>query len=179
MTAKEFAGNWMKAKNFGWHNQPEDAHLWGHYVLFHRDSQALDRSNGEVTLRRFRDRFEEQEGDSWNEERHSHWAVGHVTALTVRALDPEGNPTPEAELLLEIIDALEDYPILDEDHFSSLEYEEALETLQNCYDVPEEFAGEVWGKLQDQGYSTIEEVTMEEVEEALSEVRSEAKPSAN
>jgi hypothetical protein len=87
----------------------------GYIVLTrNRDSDALTRSNWAV-------------GKSMlpNAEvyRFSHWAFGWFEHLIVPTNAPD-------ELLIaaaKIVDDLEDYPVLDDSHFSDLEYDEACE----------------------------------------------------
>jgi len=103
----------------------------GHYVIVsrHRDSDALSRSNWIVAC----DRLAQAAGltgvpadDSAApvyEWRASHWAVGWVEYLMVRPEAPEA-VLQEARAILE---SLEDYPELDESHWSELEWEEAAD----------------------------------------------------
>jgi hypothetical protein len=59
--------------------------------------------------------------EGWAIERFGHWAVGWVEYLLVK-------PGTEAEAVAEkLLARLEDYPILDEMHFSQLEWDEATD----------------------------------------------------
>lgn len=78
-----------------------------------RDSNALDRSNFECAL-------EELGGESDAVEIHrfGHWACGWFEIIIV---DPASE---KAAIAFEIEAALENYPVLNEEHFSELEYSE-------------------------------------------------------
>lgn len=87
----------------------------GYIVLAQtRDSDTLTRSNWAVGRERIPDA---------DIHRFGHWACGWVEHLIVPTNAPD-------ELLIaaaQIVDDLEDYPVLSDDHFSNLEYEEACE----------------------------------------------------
>lgn len=95
-----------------------------------RDSDTLTRSNFEVFLKALRELPEIYVDDSENDEdwvktdsvfvvRESHWAVGWIEWIAI-------HPSNEAALKLadEMMCSLEDYPVLDEEHWSKLESEE-------------------------------------------------------
>lgn len=123
---------------------------WEGYYIFlgqNRDSDALTRSNFRVglaaleKLAAFVPPVPEDEGDEGDEEesrvvvRESHWAVGWVEWIAIHESDT---------LALEAADAmqagLDNYPVLNEEDFSSLEQEEADATWKNCYDEKERIA---------------------------------------
>ena len=84
----------------------------------HRDADVLTRSNYAVLEGRLRDADGEEE--SWHEESSSHWAVGWTANFAVA-------PGSRAEAVLrDAVEQLEGYPVLDEEHFSELEYGEAF-----------------------------------------------------
>ena len=101
---------------------------YGSGVGQHRDSDALTRSNFAVMLNRLGG-----ESDVVTVVRESHWAVGWVEWIAI-----EADGTPESDKALQIADeakeSLEDYPVLDEEHFSETEQEEADQVWANCYD---------------------------------------------
>lgn len=87
-----------------------------------RDSDALERSNFEC-IRRAVDAIDP---DCWAVESESHWAVGWVEHLLI---DPAcAAAIAEVE---RILDDLEDYPVVDEDHFSETEFNDYLESWEN------------------------------------------------
>lgn len=98
----------------------------------HRDSDALSRSNFAVAKARLLEAAGPEAITDWDGDnmdarpvvydwRASHWAVGWVEYLMVRADAPQA-VLDEAQA---IVDELEDYPALDEDDWSQLEHEEA------------------------------------------------------
>lgn len=91
-------------------------------VLTHsRDSDALDDSNFRTALKRLGG-----EGINVRVERFGHWACGWWEALAVN----EG--TKEHAYAIKIREQLEDYPVLDEEDYSSLRIEYG-EECEFCY----------------------------------------------
>lgn len=70
--------------------------------------------------------------------------------LFVRLLDDQGNPTPIAEQVVEWVDDLENYPILDDDHHNEYEQELIFQGLENeLYMAPESARSTVINELFD------------------------------
>jgi hypothetical protein len=96
-----------------------------------RDSDALERSNFACMLAALG-----AESDVVTVVRESHWAVGWVEWIAI-----EADGTPESDKALETADTiagnLQDYPVIDESHWSELEQEDANETWANCYSPAE------------------------------------------
>lgn len=91
---------------------------WPEYFVFigqSRDSDALTRSNFECGLRALGG-----ESDSVLVVRESHWAVGWVEWIAIHEANAEAILAAD-----EMACALADYPVLDESHFSELEWDEA------------------------------------------------------
>ncbi len=87
-----------------------------------RDSGPLDRSNFECYLK-------ELGGESETVEVHrfGHWGPGWYEIIIYM-------PDTKAEkVAYELDGALADYPILNEDHYSDVVWEEFIETWNNCY----------------------------------------------
>ena len=80
-----------------------------------RDSGVLDRSNFRSYLKALGG-----ESDTVEVHRFSHWGPGWFEIIIIDPTD-----TAKVETAQEIADALEDYPIVDEDNYSELEYEGA------------------------------------------------------
>ncbi len=90
---------------------------WPVAYAVHRDSDVLERANYAAMLKL----LAECDSDDYAEETASHWAVGHVSHILVR-------PGTEAEeIAIKAQEALEDYPVIDDEELSNLEYEEALQ----------------------------------------------------
>jgi len=104
---------WVRPDNYGGAQWPE-------YFVFlgqSRDSDALERSNFEQGLAALGG-----ESDTVFIVRERHWAVGWVEWIAIH----EGDITAltEADAMT---CALSDYPVLDEEHHSGLEYDEVSE----------------------------------------------------
>lgn len=105
--------------------------LWpNHYsagVGQSRGSDCLEQSNFAVMLASLGG-----ESDVVTVVRESHWAVGWVEWIAI-----EADGTPEADKALQAADMakarLEDYPVLDEEDFSTREHEAVNEAWTNCY----------------------------------------------
>lgn len=103
--------------------------VWPNYYVFlgqNRDSDCLTRSNFQSAL----DAIGGEDGDLVIVVREGHWAVGWVEWIGIHQ-DAE-DKLKEAD---EIACALEDYPVVDDEHLSNLEYEEAQDVWKNCYDT--------------------------------------------
>jgi hypothetical protein len=85
----------------------------GYYVFLsqNRDSDALTRSNFICAL--------EQIGGNVAVSHERHWACGWIETILI----PQEN-TQALAVAQQILNKLEDYPVLNEDHYSELEYEE-------------------------------------------------------
>jgi hypothetical protein len=93
---------------------------WFIVAAQHRDSDSLTRSNFLVMLKTLGG-----ESDGVAVERANHWAVGWVEYLIV---SPGNRQRLRAAILAHC--AVSDYPVLDESHWSELEYNEAWKWAQ-------------------------------------------------
>lgn len=115
-----------------------------HILMFveHRDSNILEQSNfatiKEDLTRRFNSLSTGADYDDVDVYVHSssHWAFGWIAQLAIRAVDGCGMPTNAFAAAIEWKEALEEYPIADEEDYSRREWEDLKETLTNCYDIP-------------------------------------------
>ena len=97
-----------------------------------RDSDSLTRSNFICAL-------ELLGGESDNVEVHrfGHWACGWWEVIAIKKHNGKfinGEPilTEEYQIAEQIEDGLESYPVVDETHWSELEYNEACEFWEGC-----------------------------------------------
>jgi hypothetical protein len=129
---------WERPDNYGGETYED------YYVVYSksRDSDLLTQSNFDAILKEHGDK----EGVEVN--RASHWGVGWVEFIMVRKDAPRG--------VIEALDndicyLAEDYPVLDEDDFSSREFEETIENIKSQAKVSltDEEAGEVFRRLPD------------------------------
>lgn len=94
-------------------------------VIETRDSDVLDRANAEALRRHLA--TDPTLADDWYLTEANHWAVGWVTHLSFRVVDPDGTPSRMARVVREWFDALADYPIANESLHSEMECEAAEE----------------------------------------------------
>lgn len=122
-----------KLKTFGqWRDRPNYACWlpddWGNWLVCpavtNRDADTLTRSNWESMVKALEE-AEPEGADDWRTIEESHWACGWVRLAVVRP----GSKC--AEVAQEIADGLEDYPIVDEDHFGRLEWDEYTEAWED------------------------------------------------
>jgi hypothetical protein len=148
-------------------DKPESFMYWGDLDLFntvgqvygvHRDSDLLNQSNWEVVHTMI---AAAGLSESFPEYTSNHWAVGWVTALCIKLTTESGELNkPALKFWAGILESLENYPVLDDDHFSNLEWNDLIETIQTCYkwdieraagdneiNLPEFWANEIAGLL--------------------------------
>ena len=87
-----------------------------------RDSDALERSNFACMVRELGG-----ESDTVQIVRESHWAVGWVEWIAIHQDDGRA-----LEIADRIKGELEDYPVIDESHWSELEYSELTDYWEQC-----------------------------------------------
>jgi hypothetical protein len=97
---------------------------WGLLLARNRDSDFLTQSNWDAALAELG-----SESDDVEIVRIGHWACGWIEFLGVR------EDTEVYERAVEIRNALEDYPVLDEEDFSQREWDEAQRVWADCYRV--------------------------------------------
>lgn len=102
-------------------------------VIRHRDSGLLDQSNAEALEAHLKS--DASLDADWRISGCSHWAVGWVDHLSFRVVeDDRATPTRIARVLKAWFDALDDYPVADEDDYSKREYEALLENFERALD---------------------------------------------
>lgn len=111
-----------------------------------RDSDVLEESNFQVASRELLKLAEdaprhevsaellEQLDDCLSVQvvRESHWAVGWVEWIAIHSSN-----TAALAKARDLCERANDYPILDESHFSELEYTQANEVWASCYNITE------------------------------------------
>lgn len=105
---------------------------WPEWFVFlgqNRDSNALTRSNFTCGLKRVGG-----ETETVRVIRESHWAVGWVEWIGIHESDAEALAKADA-----LARKLDGYPVVNEDHWSELEFDEALEFWGHC-SIPDRVA---------------------------------------
>lgn len=131
---------WKAASNYAGDEYPD------YYVVYgrSRDSTLLDQANFESALKRLGG-----ESKTVITPRASHWAVGWVEPLLVHKDDAKAVEEAQA-----IVDALADYPVLDEELYSRKEYDASIENIKAGgyrYHLTDNEAGKVYNWLSDRG----------------------------
>mgnify|MGYP002634866344 CR=1 FL=1 len=160
--AKQVTGNWQDFESFVWFRSDiPDAGNWSIIYHSHRDSGLLDQSNAsviETTLEPFTD------GDDPDVvmESHNHSAVGHIDGFSIRVFR-EGEITDAFRKYYELAEAMDAYPILNEEDYSRREYEATTENLDDCvwrlkdeYELQEGWENEVYSWFSDNDCGEIE-----------------------
>jgi hypothetical protein len=95
-------------------------------------------------------------------ESHRHWAVGHVDGFSMRIFR-NGAITEAFKTYHELMERLEDYPILDEEAYSNREYEATIENIGDAaygirdeYELPEGWVSEVFSWFWDHRQRAVE-----------------------
>ena len=149
--AKKCVANWKKFESFSWSDKTDDPDNYYIHYTSHRDSDLLDRANEQVILEHFAAKFKRTENLNWQTERHSHWAFGYASCLTVRVYKRNGKMTREFKELVRIMDyILNDYPILDESVYDEFVVKATREnidfeaySLKNKHELPETWIDDV------------------------------------
>ena len=131
----QYLNKWTRPSDWGgteWQN---------HYVFLSqsRDSDALSRSNFECAVKAMEEIGPEFAGalnwgddssdvEPWTIGREGHWACGWIEWIAIHK-----DAAKHLECAAEIACALEDYPVVNEEHFSEVETTEANEVWEGCY----------------------------------------------
>lgn len=159
--AKAAAGNWRRFECFVWDRQPEDPDAWAIIYTHNRDSCLLDQSNASAIALALTPFAECDEPDVVFES-HSHWAVGWVAGFSVRVYR-DGLVTDAFKAYHALAERFAEYPVLDDEDYSSREYEATIDNLSDAawrlkreYELPEGWEGVVYGWLSDNNASAVE-----------------------
>ena len=161
--AKLAAGNWKKFDSFAWSRgyDLDDSKSWTIVYTHNRDSGLTDQSNAK-TIADDLEQFTEADDPDVVPESHSHWACGWVDGFSIRVFR-DGKITNAFRKYCELMNSLEDYPILDETDYSNREYDAAIEnigyaasSLENEYDLPKCWQSDVYTWLYDNDDGALE-----------------------
>lgn len=160
--AKQAAGNWQSFQCFIWYRDDiEDSDNWAIIYTHHRDSGLLDQSNAAV-IENAMEPFTDGDDPDVVMESHNHWAVGHVDGFSVRVFK-DGQVTEAFRRYHELAEAMNDYPVLDEEDYSRRESEATVENIVDAawrikddYELPDDWEYEAYGWLSDNDCGAIE-----------------------
>lgn len=157
--ARRAAGNWRNFECFIWYrrhdlDRPDD---WAIIYTHNPSSTLIDESNAAVIAEALKAFPSDVVAES-----HSHWLVGHVDGFSIRVYR-RGKITKAFTTYFELLQQIEDYPILDESDYSDREYEATLANiplaawrLARQYELPEGWEGDVYSWLSDNRSSALE-----------------------
>lgn len=163
--AKEAAGNWKRFHCFVWWREKEmnDADDWAIIYTDNRDSGLIDQSNAAV-IREEMEPYSKGRNPSVVFERHSHWLVGHVDGFSIRVFR-RGRITKAFRKYFELVQRIDEYPILDETDYSNREYESAFEgielaawRLERQFDLPNDWVSQVYDWLVENDEGQLENI---------------------
>lgn len=163
--AKEAAGNWMEFDCFSWDKagELEDADQFCIVYTRNRDSELVEISNAE-SIAETMEPFLDQEPCDLYEEHHQHFAVGWVDGYSIRVYR-DGLITEAFRTYYELQQRLTDYPLLDEEDYSSKEYEATIENIGEAawrvkrqYELPDDWEAAVYRWLSNHECTEIENV---------------------
>jgi len=133
--ARRLAGNWREFQSFIWlrgYDLP-DADRWLIWYTGGQDSGLLTQSNSDATAKRLAPFLVGDDPDVVAET-HGHWAVGSLGGLSLRVYRGDGSISQAFAEFCRVQEALDNYPVLDEEGYGELEY---ASTLAN-------YASEMW-----------------------------------
>ena len=162
--AEQAAENWRDFQCFVWYRDDiDDAENWAIIYTHNRDSGLLDQSNASV-IAKVLEPFTEADDEDPDVvmESHNHWACGWIDGFSIRVFR-DGQITPAFRKYHELAEAMDAYPILDEEDYSNRELEATIENigdaawqLKDEYELPEDWHHEVYGWLSDNRCGEIE-----------------------
>jgi len=124
---KNYAKN--RPSDFSWYEKPE----WNdnNIVLYHyqtRDSGLIEESNGQYIEKQFK----QYNDDTVQFQDFNHWTCGWIKAIAVKIHNDENEFTEAFLTLCDIFEKLDDYPLLDEDDYSTREWESVQRSIKEA-----------------------------------------------
>lgn len=160
--ATHAAGNWLDFKCFVWFRSDiPDSQNWAVVYTHHRDSGLLDQSNAAL-IEKALEPFTDGDDADVVMESHNHWAVGHIDGFSIRVFK-DGKITDAFRKYHELAEAMDAYPILDEEDYSRREHAATVENiadaawrLKDGYELPDGWECEVYSWLSGNDCGEIE-----------------------
>jgi len=127
--AEDLVGNWRKWDSFAWFDDREDREEYCIVYTHNRDSGLIDQSNHRCMVEELKPFLEEDNPDI-EIQRHNHFLVGWVEGFVIKVYQDSGELTPAFAKCAEMLLAIEEHPILNEDDHSSLQCEVEWENFE-------------------------------------------------
>jgi hypothetical protein len=149
-------GNWLKFDSFMLFDSPDPKRFTIVYTN-HRDSGILANVNAKVT-----DDVMDCYKRDCTKVSHSHWAVGHINGYEIKVFKKDGSVTEAWCAYCGIINAMESYPVLDDEAYSNAETESVLKSIRwegkslIKPDTADGWEGDVYSWLSDNDPSAVE-----------------------
>lgn len=159
-----------RPSDFGFHDRECFPSMFERWSLgdmtSHRDSDCLTRANEIALIAELRrlERFgapgiiegDERAGGTWCVIYCNHFAYGYLTRIAHEVTDEKGALSNIVMVLAYYAERLGSYPVLDDDLFSRMEYDETVELIRGgCWGVemrdnlPDDWAEQVYGAISD------------------------------
>lgn len=157
ITPEEIKQALERPSSFGYRGDRDMFETWSlGPTIDMRDADLVLQSNG-FAMKAELERLEEAgeiEADSWEVTGCDHWGFGYVGHLSFKALDADGDPTRVFSHIMEMVDCIQEYVVLDSSDHSQREYDAQLESIeQNAPslkdELPEEWQRKVFSWLWD------------------------------
>src|SRR3990167_7937361 len=125
--AEKAANNHEAFTNFMWGAAPPDREHWAIYHTENRQSDILTKANAQIIAQRLKPWIES--GDI-REEHFTDWFCGWIDGYSIRVYRQDKTITEAFKAWLSIAEEIKNYPILDEELFSRMEYGATLENIR-------------------------------------------------
>lgn len=164
ITPEEIKQALERPGSFGYSGSRDMFETWSLGPLIDmRDADLVLQSNS-FAMKAELERLEEAgeiEPDSWEVTGCGHWGFGYVGHLSFKAVDDDGEPTKVFSHIMEMVDCIQEYVVLDSSDHSEREYDAQLESIeQNAPglkdELPEEWQNQVfswlWENMQTEAF---------------------------
>lgn len=124
----KFAKKVVKPDNYGSSDNRRYRTFAPVSVVAINQDELIDESNFYAFVQRLT-AVHEEDNERWFIAREQHWGWGPLDVLYVRMYEEDGEFSPEWKVAVAALEALEDYPLLDEEDYSDREYHAFLSSL--------------------------------------------------
>jgi hypothetical protein len=121
------ANNHRKNRDWAWWGRPENDQNWFIYHTHNRDSTLLAQSNAIIMRKLLATHISR---GTIEDQRFNHFLCGWSDALVVKVFTSRGKITKAWEAFCEIMQKLENYPVLNEEHYGEMEIEASMTGIE-------------------------------------------------